>query len=56
MDISIVAATDGLEDDVCLTKEDFLFGALLGRRQTREVVALVEGALALLQVSWWEPQ
>jgi hypothetical protein len=56
MDISIVAATDGLEDDVCLTKEDFLFGTLLGRRQTREVVALVEGALALVQVSWWEPQ
>jgi hypothetical protein len=47
MDISIVAAIDGLED-VCLMDVDFLFGALSGYRQTREAVAWAEGALALL--------
>ena len=47
-DISIVAATVGLEGDVCLTAVDFLFGASLGWRETRaEAVALVEEALAL---------
>jgi hypothetical protein len=33
-----------LKDDVCLTKIDFLSGALSGWRQTREAVALAEGA------------
>jgi hypothetical protein len=37
-----------LEDDVCLTAIDFLFGASLGWRGTQaEAVALVEEALAL---------
>jgi hypothetical protein len=49
MDVSIVAAIDGLEDDVCLTDVDFLLGDLLGWRRTRgEAVALAEGALALV--------
>jgi hypothetical protein len=30
MDISIEAAIDGLEDDVCLMDVDFLLGALSG--------------------------
>jgi hypothetical protein len=48
MDVSIVAAIVGLEDDVCLTAVDFLFGALLGWRGTQaEAVALAEGALTL---------
>jgi hypothetical protein len=35
MNVSIVAAIDGLEDDVvCLMDVDFLFGALSGWRQT----------------------
>jgi hypothetical protein len=51
MDVSIVAAIDGLEDDVCLTDVDFLLGALSGWRQTQgEAVALAEGALALALV------
>jgi hypothetical protein len=32
MNISIVAAIDGLEDDVCLMDVDFLFGTLSGWR------------------------
>jgi hypothetical protein len=32
MDISLVAAIDGLEDDVYLMDIDFLLGALLGWR------------------------
>jgi hypothetical protein len=36
MDVSIIAAIDGLEDDVCLMDVDFLFGALSGWRRTRE--------------------
>jgi hypothetical protein len=48
MDVSIVAAIDGLKDDVCLMDVDFLFGALSGWRLSREAVALPEeGALAL---------
>jgi hypothetical protein len=50
MDVSIVAAIDGLEDDVCLMDVDFLFGALSGWRRSREAVALAEGALALALV------
>jgi hypothetical protein len=51
MDVSIVAAIDGLEDDVCLMDVDFLFGALSGWRRSREAVALPEeGALALALV------
>jgi hypothetical protein len=47
-DISIVAVIVGLEDDVCLTAVDFLFGALLGWRGTQaEAVVLAEEALAL---------
>ena len=47
-DVSIVAATIGLEGDVCLTAIYFLFGASLGWRGTRaEAVALAEEALAL---------
>jgi hypothetical protein len=47
MDVSIVAAIDGLENDVCFMDVDFFFGALLGRRRMREAVALEEGAFAL---------
>jgi hypothetical protein len=50
MDVSIVAAIDGLKDDVCLMDVDFLFGALSGWRRSREAVALAEGALALALV------
>jgi hypothetical protein len=50
MNASIVAAIDGLEDDMCLTDVDFLLGALSGCRQMREAVALAEGALALALV------
>jgi hypothetical protein len=47
-DVSIIAATVGLEGDVCLTAVDFLFRASLGWRGTRaEAVALAKEALAL---------
>jgi hypothetical protein len=42
MDISIVAAIDGLEDDVCLMDVDFLFGTLSGWRLMQEAVVLAE--------------
>jgi hypothetical protein len=50
INISIVAAIDGLEDDVCLLDIDLLLGALFWR-QKREAVALAEGALALALVA-----
>jgi hypothetical protein len=43
MDVSIVPAIDGLEEEVCVTEVDFLLGALLGWRSTQgETVAVAE--------------
>jgi hypothetical protein len=53
MDVSIVAAIDGLEDDVCLMDVDVLLGALSGWKQLREAVALEEGALALVEAGFF---